>query len=59
MNDNSKDGRSAPVERRLATRVVAAERDPASYHGFVNPGVYHPPYIAAADVVALRSRSTK
>jgi hypothetical protein len=58
MNDNSTDGRSAPVERHLATRVVTG-RDPTSYHGFVNPAVHHPPYIAAADVVALRSRSTK
>jgi cystathionine beta-lyase len=26
---------------RAATKVVTAGRDPASYHGFVNPPVYH------------------
>jgi cystathionine beta-lyase/cystathionine gamma-synthase len=41
MNDASKDGRSPPPVRRPATRVVTAGRDPKSYHGFVNPPVYH------------------
>jgi cystathionine beta-lyase/cystathionine gamma-synthase len=41
MNDASQDGRSPPPAPRLATRVVAAGRDPKSYHGFVNPPVYH------------------
>src|ERR1700735_1874719 len=60
MNDNNNDGRSAPpAERRLATRVVTAGRDPASYHGFVNPPVYHAStvlYPNAEDFLAHRAR---
>src|SRR5262249_3270675 len=61
MNDNSKDGRSTPpaAEQRLATRVVTAGRDPASYHGFVNPPVYHAStvlYPNAEDYLAHRAR---
>ncbi|HZC56464.1 MAG TPA: cystathionine beta-lyase [Xanthobacteraceae bacterium] len=43
--------------RRAATKVVTAGRDPASYHGFVNPPVYHAStvlYPSAEDFVARR-----
>ena len=59
MNDSSKDGRSPPPARRLATRVVTAGRDPAAYHGFVNPPVYHAStvlYPNAEDFLAHRAR---
>jgi cysteine-S-conjugate beta-lyase len=59
MNDSSKDGRSPPPARRLATRVVTARRDPKSYHGFVNPPVYHAStvlYPSAEDFLAHRAR---
>src|SRR5262249_20945115 len=61
MNDNSKDGRSAPpaAEQRPATRVVTAGRDPASYHGFVNPPLVHAStvlYPTAEDFLAHRAR---
>jgi cystathionine beta-lyase len=42
---------------RAATKVVTAGRDPASYHGFVNPPVYHAStvlYPSAEDFVARR-----
>ncbi|HMK69916.1 MAG TPA: cystathionine beta-lyase, partial [Xanthobacteraceae bacterium] len=39
MNDGSRNGRAPP--RRPETRVVTAGREPAAYHGFVNPPVYH------------------
>ena len=57
MNDGSKNGRSPP--RHPDTRVVTAGRDPASYHGFVNPPVYHAStvlYPSAEDFVAHRAR---
>jgi cystathionine beta-lyase len=41
------------------TRVVTGGRDPASYHGFVNPPVYHAStvlYPSAEDFVAHRAR---
>jgi cysteine-S-conjugate beta-lyase len=41
------------------TRVINAGRDPASYHGFVNPPVYHAStvlYPSAEDFVAHRAR---
>jgi cysteine-S-conjugate beta-lyase len=56
MNDSKNDDRPA---RRQGTRVVTGGRDPASYHGFVNPPVYHAStvlYRSAADYVAHRSR---
>jgi hypothetical protein len=56
MNDSKNDNRPA---RRPGTRVVTGGRDPASYHGFVNPPVYHAStvlYRSAADYVAHRSR---
>jgi cysteine-S-conjugate beta-lyase len=61
MNDSGKDGRSPPPAptRRAATRVVTAGRDPASYHGFVNPPVYHAStvlYPNAEDFLAHRAR---
>ena len=62
MNDSSKDGRSPPSPapaRQLATRVVTAGRDPKSYHGFVNPPVYHAStvlYSSAEDFLAHRAR---
>ena len=45
--------------RRTHTRVVTAGRDPASYHGFVNPPVYHAStvlYPSAEDYLAHRAR---
>jgi len=59
MNDSSKEGRSPAPQRRTATRVVTAGRDPASYHGFVNPPVYHAStvlYPSAEDFLAHRAR---
>jgi len=56
MTRHSEDG-PAPV-RRTETRVVNAGRDPAAYHGFVNPPVYHAStviYPTADDYVARRS----
>jgi cysteine-S-conjugate beta-lyase len=44
---------------RAATKIVTAGRDPASYHGFVNPPVYHAStvlYPSAEDFVAHRAR---
>jgi cystathionine beta-lyase len=58
MNDSSNDGHPQPT-RRPETRVVTAGRDPASYHGFVNPPVYHAStvlYPSAEDFVAHRAR---
>jgi cystathionine beta-lyase len=57
MNDKSKNGH--PRSRRTATKVVTAGRDPASYHGFVNPPVYHAStvlYPSAEDYLAHRAR---
>ncbi|HKM88744.1 MAG TPA: cystathionine beta-lyase [Xanthobacteraceae bacterium] len=57
MNEKSNNGPSPP--RRPETRVVTAGRDPASYHGFVNPPVYHAStvlYPSAEDFVAHRAR---
>jgi cystathionine beta-lyase len=56
MNDSNNDDRPP---RRPGTRVVTGGRDPASFHGFVNPPVYHAStvlYRSAADYVAHRSR---
>src|SRR5689334_19434294 len=56
MNEKSKDT-SSP--RQADTKLVTGGRDPASYHGFVNPPVYHAStvlYRSAADYVAHRSR---
>jgi cysteine-S-conjugate beta-lyase len=44
---------------RAATKVVTAGRDPSSYHGFVNPPVYHAStvlYPSAEDFAAHRAR---
>ncbi len=57
MNDNSDDGRHKA--RRADTKVVTAGRDPRSYHGFVNPPVYHAStvlYPNAEDFLAHRAR---
>ena len=57
MNDGSRNGRAPP--RRPETRVVTAGREPAAYHGFVNPPVYHAStvlYSSAEDFVAHRAR---
>jgi cysteine-S-conjugate beta-lyase len=54
----NKDGKSGKVQRPN-TRVVTAGRDPAAYHGFVNPPVYHAStvlYPSAEDYFAHRSR---
>jgi len=53
---NDGDGTS---DFRPDTRLVIAGRDPADYHGFVNPPVYHAStvlYPSAADLVAHRAR---
>jgi cystathionine beta-lyase len=58
MNDKGKDP-SASRSRRTATKLVTAGRDPASYHGFVNPPVYHAStvlYPNAEDFLAHRGR---
>ncbi|HEX4041697.1 MAG TPA: cystathionine beta-lyase [Xanthobacteraceae bacterium] len=57
MNDKGNDARTS--SRRTATKLVTAGRDPKSYHGFVNPPVYHAStvlYPSAEDYVAHRSR---
>lgn len=57
MNDKSDDG--ARRARRADTKVVTAGRDPRSYHGFVNPPVYHAStvlYPSAEDFLAHRAR---
>ena len=46
-------------KRRPATSIVTAGRDPAAYHGFVNPPVYHAStvlYPSAEDFLAHRAR---
>ena len=57
MNDKGNDGE--PRSRRTATKLVSAGRDPRSYHGFVNPPVYHAStvlYPNAEDFLAHRAR---
>ena len=57
MNDKENDGE--PRSRRTATKLVSAGRDPRSYHGFVNPPVYHAStvlYPNAEDFLAHRAR---
>jgi cysteine-S-conjugate beta-lyase len=57
MKDRKKNDHASP--RRAETRVVTAGRDPASYHGFVNPPVYHAStvlYPSAEDFLAHRAR---
>jgi cystathionine beta-lyase len=56
---NDKGSKSGQKARRAATKVVTAGRDPKSYHGFVNPPVYHAStvlYPSAEDFVAHRAR---
>jgi cysteine-S-conjugate beta-lyase len=56
MNEGSNERPSKP--RRPHTQVVTGGRDPASYHGFVNPPVYHAStvlYPSAEDYVAHRA----
>jgi cysteine-S-conjugate beta-lyase len=55
-NKHGKDGGHA---RRPATSIVTGGRDPAAYHGFVNPPVFHAStvlYPSAEDFVAHRAR---
>ena len=55
MKESEKDDPSRPV--RPATRLVTGGRDPFSYHGYVNPPVYHAStllYRTAADYLAHR-----
>jgi cysteine-S-conjugate beta-lyase len=57
MKEGKKNGRTP--ERRPETRLVTGGRDSASYHGFVNPPVYHAStvlYPSAEDFVAHRAR---
>ncbi len=57
MNDKGNDAGSR--SRRTATKLVTAGRDPESYHGFVNPPVYHAStvlYPNAEDFLAHRAR---
>jgi cystathionine beta-lyase len=56
MNDKSKD---TPRPRQPDTKLVSGGRDPMSYHGFVNPPVYHAStvlYPSAEDFLAHRAR---
>jgi cysteine-S-conjugate beta-lyase len=58
MNDSSEKENLSPP-RHIDTRVVTAGRDPESYHGFVNPPVYHAStvlYPSAEDFLAHRAR---
>ncbi len=58
MNESTNDTRRTPP-KRIETRVVTAGRDPKSYHGFVNPPVYHAStvlYPSAEDYVAAWAR---
>jgi cystathionine beta-lyase len=55
MKESEKDDPSRPV--RPATRLVTGGRDPFSYHGYVNPPVYHASTLlhrTAADYLAHR-----
>ena len=55
-NKNDKNGGQ---KRHPRTSIVTAGRDPPSYHGFVNPPVYHAStvlYPSAEDYVAHRAR---
>ena len=57
MKEGEKSGPTPP--RHPDTTVVTGGRDPASYHGFVNPPVYHAStvlYPSAEDFVAHRAR---
>jgi cysteine-S-conjugate beta-lyase len=57
MKEGKKDG-PTPA-RHPDTTIVTGGRDPASYHGFVNPPVYHAStvlYPSAEDFVAHRAR---
>jgi len=54
-----KQGKKGGHALRLATSIVTGGRDPAAYHGFVNPPVYHAStvlYPSAEDFVAHRAR---
>ena len=56
MNDKSK---QTPRPRQPDTKIVTGGRDPMSYHGFVNPPVYHAStvlYPSAEDFLAHRAR---
>ena len=56
MNDKSKE---TPRRRQPDTKIVTGGRDPMSYHGFVNPPVYHAStvlYPSAEDFLAHRAR---
>jgi cystathionine beta-lyase len=56
MNDKSKE---TPRPRQPDTKIVTGGRDPMSYHGFVNPPVYHAStvlYSSAEDFLAHRAR---
>src|SRR5439155_23411266 len=57
MNEKTKD--EASRGRRPETTLVTGGRDPRSYHGFVNPPVYHAStvlYPSAEDFLAHRAR---
>jgi cysteine-S-conjugate beta-lyase len=56
MNDKSKE---TPRPRQPETKIVTGGRDPMSYHGFVNPPVYHAStvlYPSVEDFLAHRAR---
>jgi cysteine-S-conjugate beta-lyase len=56
MNDKSKE---PPRPRQPETKIVTGGRAPMSYHGFVNPPVYHAStvlYPSAEDFLAHRAR---
>jgi cystathionine beta-lyase len=57
MSSKDRGGRPQP-DLKPATRLVVAGRNPQSYHGFVNPPVYHAStviYPNASDLVAYRA----
>ena len=56
MNDKSKE---TPRPRQPDTKIVTGGRDPKSYHGFVNPPIYHAStvlYPSAEDFLSHRAR---
>src|SRR3954451_4650428 len=58
MSNKAKDGPKQPPIN-LATRLAPGGRDPFSYHGFINPPVYHAStmlYPSADDLLAGRGR---
>ena len=52
----NKDGESGKAQRP-DTRVITAGRDPAAYHGFVNPPVYHASTVLRSTAASSATRA--